>query len=170
MKAGVNVYMSQGTKDALCVTGHRVVVVKAGEQINIGSWRVLPFRAEHECAEPLGFLLASNAGEKLLYLTDSCYCRHTFSGLNYILLECNYCIDIVNANATSGVIPSGMKKRLVKNHMSLKTAKQFLQANDLSKVTEIHLIHLSDKNSNAERFQREVQELTGKPVYIATGW
>lgn len=42
-----------------------------------------------------------------------------------------------------------------------------LKANDLSKVREIWLLHLSDGNSDAERFKREVMELTGKPVYIA---
>jgi hypothetical protein len=29
------------------------------------------------------------------------------------------------------------------------------------------LIHLSDSNSHAARFQREVQELTGKATHIA---
>jgi hypothetical protein len=42
-----------------------------------------------------------------------------------------------------------------------------MQANDLSKVQEIWLLHLSDGNSDADRFKREIQELTGKPVYVA---
>jgi len=44
--------------------------------------------------------------------------------------------------------------------------KKFLQANDLSRVQEIWLLHLSDGNSNSERFKREVKEISGKPVYI----
>ena len=51
--------------------------------------------------------------------------------------------------------------------MALENVKDILKANDLSKVNEIYLIHLSDGNSNAEQFKREIQELTGKPVYIA---
>ena len=51
--------------------------------------------------------------------------------------------------------------------MSLETAKDFLRANDLTAVQEIWLCHLSDGNSDAERFKREIQALTGKPVYIA---
>ena len=37
--------------------------------------------------------------------------------------------------------------------------------------SEIWLLHLSDGNSDAERFKREIMELTGKkePVYIAGG-
>ena len=37
----------------------------------------------------------------------------------------------------------------------------------MSKVEAIFLLHLSDGNSDAERFKREVMELTGKPTYIA---
>lgn len=51
--------------------------------------------------------------------------------------------------------------------MSLETAKEFLRANDLSRVQEIWLLHLSDDNSDAERFKREIQGLTDKPVYVA---
>lgn len=49
----------------------------------------------------------------------------------------------------------------------LENVKKFLLANDLSKVEAIFLLHLSDNNSNAERFKREVQELTGRMVFIA---
>jgi ribonuclease BN (tRNA processing enzyme) len=52
--------------------------------------------------------------------------------------------------------------------MSLETCKEFLQANDLSQVKDIALIHLSDSNSDAERFKREDEGLTGKPTYIAS--
>ena len=56
---------------------------------------------------------------------------------------------------------------VLRSHFSLENVKEFLQANDLSKVQEIWLLHLSDGNSDAERFKREIQELTGKVVYIA---
>jgi uncharacterized surface protein with fasciclin (FAS1) repeats len=51
--------------------------------------------------------------------------------------------------------------------MSLDTCKRTLKANDLSQVNNIVLIHLSDGNSDAARFKREVQEVTGKTVWIA---
>lgn len=51
--------------------------------------------------------------------------------------------------------------------MSLETVKGFLAANDLSRVREIWLLHLSDDHSDAERFRREVMELTGKEVHVA---
>ncbi len=166
MRAGVDCYMSRGTAEELGLTGHRVRVVKTLEQFSIGPWAVLPFETVHDAAEPLGFLLATR-GAKLLYLTDSAYCKYRFRGLTHILIECNHAADILQANVESGAVPVAMKRRVMRNHMSLPTVKGFLKANDLSRVQEIHLIHLSDGNSDAERFKNEIQALTGKPVYVA---
>ena len=41
-----------------------------------------------------------------------------------------------------------------------------LKANDLSNLEEIHLIHLSSNNANAEQIKTSIQEVTGVPVYI----
>jgi|AntDeeMinimDraft_5_1070356.scaffolds.fasta_scaffold16527_4 phosphoribosyl 1,2-cyclic phosphodiesterase len=57
-----------------------------------------------------------------------------------------------------------LQKKLIDDDLSYQ---DFLRANDLSRVKEIHLLHLSDRNSNAERFKREIQEISGKPVYVA---
>ncbi|MHB8928914.1 MAG: MBL fold metallo-hydrolase, partial [Bacillota bacterium] len=70
-------------------------------------------------------------------------------------------------NVASGAIPLTHKNRVIKNHMSIERALDMLRANDLGQVREIHLLHLSDGNSDAEAFRRQVQELTGKPVYVA---
>jgi phosphoribosyl 1,2-cyclic phosphodiesterase len=166
MRAGINCYMSAGTAEALGLNGHRVMVVKALEQFTLGAWTVLPFEAIHDAREPLGFLLATR-GAKLLYLTDSAYCKYRFNGLTHILIECNHSWDILQANVESGAVPAEMKKRIIRSHMSLDTVKDFFRANDLSQVRDIHLIHLSDGNSDAERFKSEIQALTGKPVYVA---
>ncbi len=166
MRAGVDVYMSAGTAEALKLTGHRLRIVRALERVQIGSWKVLPFDTVHDAKEPLGFLLASGA-EKLLYLTDSAYCKYRFRGLTRILIECNHSLDILQANVESGAVPAAMKRRVMRSHMSLDTVKGFLKANDMSRVREIHLIHLSDGNSDAERFKGEIQALTGKPVWVA---
>jgi len=168
MKAGIDCYMSLGTQEALgVVSGHRVKTVKAKKQFNIGTWTILPFETEHDAAEPLGFLMANREGEKLLFATDTFYIRYRFKGLTHIMIECNYAADILKENVFAGTVPVEMKKRIIRSHFSLENVKEFLKANDLSKVQEIWLIHLSDNNSDAERFKREIQELTGKIVYVA---
>src|SRR5699024_3504053 len=122
---------------------------------------------QHDVSEPYGFLLANKQGEKLLFATDTFYIRYKFKGLTHLLIECNYSMDILNENIVTGRVHKGMKNRLIKSHFSLENVKEFLKVNDLSKVQEIHLLHLSDSNSDEELFKREVQELTGKAVYIA---
>lgn len=167
MKAGIDCYMSAGTAEALGISGHRLHIIQARQQFQLGSWAVLPFETQHDAAEPLGFLLANQYGEKLLYATDTYYIRYRFRGLTHIAVECNYSMDILRANIEAGLVEPALKKRILKSHFSLEHVKEFLKANDLSQVKEIWLLHLSDRNSDAELFKREIMELTGKPVYVA---
>lgn len=168
LKSGIDVYASYGTFDALRLDGHhRGHPVKAQQSFNIGTWTILPFETQHDAAEPLGFLMANQAGDKLLFATDTYYIRYKFQGLTHIMLECNYSMDILRANVEAGVVPQVLKDRIIQSHFSLENVKEFLRVNDLSRAHEIWLIHLSDDNSDAERFKREIQALTGKPVIVA---
>ncbi len=65
------------------------------------------------------------------------------------------------------MVEPALKNRLLKSHFSLENVKEFLKANDLGKVQEIWLLHMSNGNSDSERFKREVQELTGRMVFVA---
>lgn len=166
MKAGIDCYMSQGTAETLGISGHRANIIKAKQQFRIGTWAVLPFDTQHDAAEPLGFLLVNQDGEKLLYATDTYFIRYRFQGLTHIMIEANYSLDILKRNVEAGAVPKALKNRLLKSHFSLENVKKFLQANDLSKVQEIWLLHMSNGNSDSERFKREIQEITGKMVFI----
>lgn len=166
-KAGVDIYASGGTLDALQLPHHRTRTVEAKKQFAIGTWTIMPFDVEHDVAEPLGFLLANRAGDKLVFLTDSYYCRYTFSGLTHIMVECNYSAKILDENIASGLVSVEMKRRLIRSHFSLENVKDFLRVNDLSRVQEIWLLHLSDNNSDEGEFKREIQGLTGKQVCVA---
>lgn len=166
MRAGIDCYISAGTAEALGLSGHRVHIIKAKQQFQVGTWTVLPFETQHDAAEPLGFLLANQDGERLLYATDTYFIRYRFANLNVIAVECNYSSDILKRNVEAGAVPKELKSRILKSHFSLENVKRFLQANDLSKVEAIFLLHLSDGNSDAEKFKREIQELTGKMVFI----
>jgi phosphoribosyl 1,2-cyclic phosphodiesterase len=163
LKNGIDVCASAGTITALGLSGHRLHAVK-GKNLFLGDkWKILPFDTVHDSAEPLGYLISGN-NEKLLYATDTAYIPYRFEGLNIVMVECNYAFDILQANED---LHPAVKKRVIGNHFGIDQVKKFLAANDLTAIREIHLIHLSDGNSDAERFKREIQELTGKPVYIA---
>lgn len=166
LKAGIDCYMSEGTAGAINVQHHRIKKVQAKQQFQIGTWTILPFDVQHDVSEPYGFLLANQVGDKLLFATDTYYIKYKFKGLTHLLVECNYSLEILNENILSGKVPQVMKKRLIRSHFSLENVKEFLKVNDLSKVEEIWLLHLSDSNSNAELFKKEIQQLTGRVVHV----
>ena len=167
MKVGIDVYTSQGTIDGLGLKGHRVHAVQPGKQLALGKWIVLPVETQHDAPEPLGFLIYNrDTREKMLFATDTFYLKNTFSGLNIIAVECNYSAGILAQNVSAGLVPTELKKRLLRSHFEMSNVKKFLLANDLSQVKEIYLIHLSEINSNAELFKSEIQKITGKVVIV----
>ncbi|HDZ26282.1 hypothetical protein LCGC14_0911080 [marine sediment metagenome] len=163
IRCGVDIYASQGTADAALLSGHRVHTIEAGKQFHIGTWTILPFATIHNAAEPLGFLLFSEFnGEKLIYAVDTQFIPYRFQGLTHIMIEANYDIELLLNSETRIEV----KKNVLNYHMSIETAKEFLRTNDMSRVEEIHLLHLSNNNSDARQFIYEIQHITGRPVYI----
>lgn len=133
----------------------------------IGTFRILPFEAEHD-VPCYGYQITSTAtDEKLVYITDSAYVKYTFSGLTHIMIEANYDEDIMLGNVRDEKIPFSLAERVAGTHMSIDTLIDLLRANDMTKVRQIYLLHLSDNNSDAEVFKRLVQQETGAEVYIA---
>lgn len=164
MKFGVDCYCSQDTAKELGLSGHRLHILEVGKQIKVGGWAIKPFDLIHD-VPCLGFILAKGE-EKIMYANDTSYIPYRFRGLTHVMLGVNYDTEILVNNITCGYINAEAGKRVLKNHMSLDTAKGFFRANDMSKVEEIYLLHLSDGNSNAEKFRSEIQGITGRPVYI----
>lgn len=166
IKKGIDIYSSPGTFEALQIDkikNHRVKYVFSEKAIRIGSFTVLPFGVQHDAAEPLGFLIQHSEMGKLLFITDSYYCKYSFNNLDHVLIECNYSNEILEQRD----MPKSLKTRIIKSHFELGNVKDFLRAIDLSAVKNIMLIHLSDGNSNAAQFEEDIEKLTGKPVYVA---
>lgn len=162
MAAGIDVFSSAGTHGQLdTLRSHRAKVVSAGEQFMVGSFKILAFEVKHDCAGPLGYLINHPETGNVLFLTDSYYCEYTFRNLHNVIIEANYCQQIIDNK------PGFLRDRIIESHMSLATCKETLAANDLSQVNNIVLIHLSDSNSDARRFKREIEEVTGKVVHVA---
>lgn len=102
------------------------------------------------------------------YVVDSQYLPYTFKGMNNAILECNFDEEILEKNVSSGKIIPLVRNRVIRSHLSLQTLKQALLENDLRNVVNIVLIHLSSQNSNAERFKKEISDITGKRVEVAS--
>ena len=168
---GIDVYASQGTLDAIRPTptlrSYRFHTLHARKLAQVGSWAVIPWEAQHDAAEPLGFLLYSQrTKDRLLFATDTYYIPNRFPQLNYIMVECNYDMSILLRNIAEGVTPESLKPRLLQSHFSLDNVRAFLSANDLSRVRHIYLLHVSGGNGDRESFGRDIKALTGIPVTV----
>jgi phosphoribosyl 1,2-cyclic phosphodiesterase len=161
--------MSYGTSVRLGIEdSHRVHLLESNllKDIEGTDWRVLPFNLEHDAIEPLGFYI-SHGFERFLFIPDTAYVANTFAGITMIAMECNYITEILSKNILSGSLPTVVGHRIRRNHMSLETLIEMLKANDLSGCRAIHLIHLSDSNSDEAAMVKKVQEATGVPCYAA---
>lgn len=166
-RMGIDIYASEGTFAMLDISGHRYKTVRAMEAFSVGSFTVMGFNVKHDAAEPLGYLIYSRLSMgKLVYFVDTAYVKHTFNGIHYFIVECNHGERELRDSVNRGVIAPELAARIARNHFSLERLLKFLEENDLSQTKEIHLVHLSDNNSDERRFKQEVQRLTGVKVYI----
>lgn len=165
LNASMDIYMSKATTDELGIEHNRIKQYTNKQQFRIGSFTVLPFDVKHD-VENHGFLIQSDNGERLLFATDTYYVKYKFTGLTHLMIECNYSEAILDENIERGTIHEFLSKRIKASHFSLENVLEFLKANDLSKVQEIHLLHLSNSNSDEEMFKKAVQEATGKLVFV----
>jgi len=166
---GIDVYATQGTFNSVIFpsTGHRKNAIEKKRIFKLGSFKIMAFDVKHDAADPVGFLIEHSECGKVLFLTDTNYCEYTFKGLNNIIIEANFSKEIIDRKFGSDSGKEFLRNRILRSHFSLENCKEMLAANDLSKVNNIVLIHLSDSNSNAKQFQSEVSDLTGKNVTVA---
>lgn len=161
---GIPVYASNGTIVSSNTKHYNYNAIKAKERFNIGDFKVLPFETEHDVLEPLGFLIQYE-DQRLLFATDTYYLRYRFNNLTKIAIECNYVKSVVEDNLTKENL--FRQKRVLKSHLSLENLIEFLKANDLSKVEEIILIHLSDSNSDIFIIREEVRKVYNGKLIIS---
>lgn len=166
MRAGIDCYASHGTHKAMATAEmHRARFLHPMTVQQIGPFRVLPFDVKHDAAAPLGFIIEHEECGRVLFLTDTIYSKYTFPGLHNVIVEANYCEDIINEKLLAD--KKFLRDRVIQNHLSIQTCKELLLANDLSQVNNVVLIHLSNSNSDEKRFKKEIESITSATVHIA---
>lgn len=157
---GLDVYASAGTLSALGLSGYHCKPIAHGEVFSVGTFSICPFDVQHDAAEPLGFVITSRVTrERVLFFTDTYYVRYVFKDVDIIMGECNYSLKTLRDD-----LPKNRIERLFESHMSLEHFLELLDS--YPKVKKIYLLHLSDDNSDAEMFRREVARKTGAEVHI----
>jgi len=145
---------------------HRYHPILPGKGYKLGGFKIIPFEVTHD-VPCFGYLIDHPDTGRVLFLTDTYLCEYQFPDLNQIIIEANYADDILEENIISGIEHLSKRERLLTSHMELETSKAVLMAQDLSDLQNIILTHLSDRNSDEERFVNEINAVTRKPVYAA---
>ena len=165
--SGIGIFTSEGTLKDNRFGLRRAHIIEANSLFQLAGFKVLPFGVEHDAAEPLGFVIQHPDCGTVLFATDTHYLRNRFVGLNNVILEANYSQSIIDDNMANGRLHRAQRTRVMTSHLEFENTKAILEANDLSQVNNIVLIHLSPRNSDAAKYKLEVEQLTGKTVHIA---
>nr|WP_315173622.1 MBL fold metallo-hydrolase [uncultured Flavobacterium sp.] len=163
IKSGINVYMSSQNQKEIGLKSHRIMMIENNKQFQVGDFKIMPFEVNHD-VYCFGFLIHHPECGTTLYLTDTSYSNYVFKGLNNLIIECNYSDQIIENKLNGNEF---LRDRIIGSHMSLETLLELLGKNDLSKVNNIVLIHLSDSNSNAIDFKNAVRKATNCNVIVS---
>lgn len=164
IQSSVDVFMGQETADSINVSGNRVNILYPFKKNTIGPFSVTPFECRHD-VPCLGYQI-SDGQDTLVFATDTGYCRYTFPGITILMIEANFSEKILWENCDKGLLDRKRANRVFSNHMSIERVVEMLKANDLSKLREVRLLHLSDSNSDEAMFKRMIQEVAGVPVIV----
>lgn len=167
LKVGIDVYTSKGTLTASGTERSAYShCIKSQEVITIGDITILPFEINHDAAEPLGFMLRDE-NDIVMFATDTYNVEYKINGATKLMIECNHSYEIIDKKVAAGTLDKKRAERLVRSHFGFENLKKWLKMNDLTSLKEIFLLHLSKTNADPIQFQKEIEELTGVPTYIA---
>ena len=162
IKRGIQVYAPSDVAEKY----PGVMYIFEKTKITLGGITITPFYVPHD-VPCFGWQLFSAAtDEKLIYIVDAEYVPYLFTNITHLMIEANHSREKVMERAKEGKISMKLAERIIKSHMSIEAAMTFIRKNDMSRIKEIHLLHLSDDNSHAADFKRQVQEETGAEVYV----
>ena len=168
MRSGINVYATEGTHEALStIKHHRARTIQYLKTFNLGNFKIMPFEVKHDAVQPCGFIIKHDEIGNTLFLTDSYYSPYRFANLNNIIIEANYSQDIIDKKLEMGGTISFVRNRVLESHMSIDNCIGLFDANDMSKVNNIVLIHLSDSNSDEALFYEKIKSHTLKTTTVA---
>lgn len=173
MENGIKCHATLGTCNAINYKGkRRPTIITIGKATRCGSFMVLPIKTVHDyptcrAMESCSFLINHEETGTILFATDTQYLPNRYSNISNIMIECNYEKSILARNVIDGKVSPVVAERTRNTHQSLDTCIDMLEKNDISKVNNIVLIHLSKENSSPEIFKNTIEERFGKKTYIA---
>lgn len=99
-----------------------------------------------------GFLITHKEMGKMLYITDTELIKWRFKDVNHILLGVNYDKDLVDMDNPKA-------NHVIRGHMSIDTACDFVKTNDSDSLQNVIMCHLSNENANADNFIEKMRKI-----------
>lgn len=163
-KAGIHVYTNKDVADL-----HKSHFIHSMDEMKaqqIGGFKVMALNAVHD-VPCFSFVIKHDEFGKMLFVTDSAAFDYSIKGVNHLLIEANYEDSILAKNIEIGIEIPSQRARLLQTHCEINTSIRIINAQDLTQVSDVVLLHLSSRNSDTDRFKTMVELSTGIPTYIA---
>lgn len=155
-----SVYETWGVDGGMCTRIQNLMKYK------FGRFTVMPFQLIHD-VPTFGFLISHPETGRLVFITDTAEVEYVFPEVRNILIEANYCEDIMYENVMRGSLNAVQQDRVTKSHLSIQKVEKWLKKIDYTDVVNIILLHLSDGNSNAKDFRERLSDRFAKNVVVA---
>lgn len=123
-----------------------------------GRFTVDAFALKHD-VPCFGFLISHPDIGKMVYVSDTQYCKYKFKNVNHILVEANYLLEYLPENEAK-------REHVLAGHMSIDTAERFVVNNSNSALQNVVLIHLSKGSANPRMFKQRIQGIVKDDVNV----
>lgn len=159
---GLRIIASPGTLEAIGLKDHRKArQLRPLTTAVYGDWKIAAFDVKHDAAAPCGFVIEHPECGKLFFATDTCEIRYNFSGmdLDHVMIETNYSHEILNRKVGEGKMDTAQAHRVQHSHLACEDACEWLRSNTGEHLKTAILVHLSDRNADAQAFRSAMQEV-----------
>lgn len=124
-----------------------------------GSWTHTD--ASGEPCPIYGFMIEHPEIGRMLYITDCEFVKWRFKNVNHILLGVNYDPELLSGD-------DAKKNHVVRGHMSIDTACEFVKANVSDQLQNVIMCHLSKENADTGKFIEKMKKVAyGANVDVA---
>lgn len=144
-------YGTRGTLSLTPLEGVDSVVLRAGEQLSVGSFVLRPFSVMHLAAEPVAFRIT--AGDSSVAIASDLGCVtdsivKDMSGAKVLMVEANYDEKML----MGGDYPDFLKRTISGKHGHLSNADAGTLSSETAgaETTNLILVHLSKENNTPE--------------------
>ena len=98
-----------------------------------------------------GFLITHKEMGRMLYITDCELIKWRYRDINHVLLGVNYDKNLISGD-------DAKKNHVVRGHMSIDTACDFVKANASDQLQNVIMCHLSKENADSDSFIEKMKK------------